>query len=281
MMRIRIQAIPLAIALLSSILFMGSSINLAKANPYGEQLEYKALPVITINSPINNSTLFRDNVSLSITVTKPSGWLIYWGNARQMLKSISYQLDGKIFGPFMANSYLESAFNYSVDLPNLEIGVHSLKVHADATGWLIEMHSLWQNEVPITATSDTIYFTVEHNLPKVEIMPIKNSTTSDVPLYISVNDSTSKITYSLDGQENVTVIGNTTLTGLSNGLHNITAYAWDLAGNVGSSETIIFTVAEPFSVVQIGAASAAVVALTSVGVLVYIRRRKRQVVAVS
>jgi hypothetical protein len=186
-MRIRIKAITLTLALLSSILFMVCYINLAKANPYGEEIDCTALPVITINSPKNDTTLFRDNGSLSITVTKPSGWLIRWGDARQMLKSISYQLDGKIYGPFMANSYLESAFNYSINLTNLEIGVHSLKVYANATGWLIEMHSLWQNEVSITASSDTVYFTVGNDAPKVVIMTIKNSTTSDMPLNISIN----------------------------------------------------------------------------------------------
>jgi hypothetical protein len=276
-MRIRIQAITLALALLSSILFMVCSTNLAKANPYGEELDYKALPVITINSPINDTTLFRDNVTLSITVTKPSGWLIQWGEARQMLKSISYQLDGEIYGPFMANSYLESAFNYSIAraLPTLEIGVHSLKVYADATGWLIEMHSLWQNEVSITASSDTVYFTVENDVPKVVIMAIKNSTTSDIPLNISINVPTSKITYSLDYQENVTIAGNTTLTGLSNGFHNVTVYAWDATGNVGASETVMFTIAktEPFPTVPVAAASAAIVAVAGVGLLIFFKKR--------
>jgi hypothetical protein len=72
MMKVRIQALILAFALLFSILFMLCPINLAKANPYGAELEYKALPEISINSPKNDTILFRDNVTLSITVTKPS-----------------------------------------------------------------------------------------------------------------------------------------------------------------------------------------------------------------
>ncbi len=152
----------LVVALLSSILFMAGSINLAKANPYGAEMEYTALPVITVNSPANDTTLVKDNVMLNITVTKPTGWLIRWGDARQMLKSICYQLDGKIYGPFIANSYLESAFNHSINITNLEVGMHSLKVFADASGWIIELHSLWQKEVPLTASTNTIYFTVEN-----------------------------------------------------------------------------------------------------------------------
>ncbi len=273
-MRIRIKAITLAIALSSLILFMAGSINLAKANPYGAETEYTALPVITINSPVNNTTLFRDNVTLSITVTKPIGWLIYGGDARQMLRSISYQLDGKLSGPFIVNCYLESAFNYSIDLTNLEIGLHSLKVYADANGWLIEIHGIWQHEVPINSSSEVVYFAVR-DTPKIVIMPIKNSSMPDVPLNFSTNFPTSKITYSLDNRENVTVAGNTTLTGLSSGEHNLTIYALDAVGNTGASETIFFTVAVPevFPTVPV----VAVVAIfVTVGLITYRRKRKLQ-----
>ena len=92
-----------------------------------------------------------------------------------MLKSISYQLDGKLYGPFIAGSYLESAFNYSTNLANLTVGRHSLKVFAEANGWFIEIHDLWRREFPITASSDTIYFLVEKNVPEVIVAPIENS----------------------------------------------------------------------------------------------------------
>jgi hypothetical protein len=274
-MRIRVQAITLAIALLSSVLFMACSVNLAKANPIGAEVEYKALPVITINSPINGTTFLTDNLTLNVTVTKPDGWLIRGGNARQMLKSISYELDGKVYGPFMANSYLETAFNYSSNLTNLEVGLHSLKVQADANGWAIEIHDLWQREVPITASTDMVYFWVEKSVPNVVIMPIENSSTSDIPLNISINATTSKVTYSLDNQENVTIAGNTTLTGLSSGLHNVTVYAWDMAGNVGSSETVTFTIAEPepFPTTLIAVVSGTATAVIGFSLLIYFRKR--------
>jgi hypothetical protein len=48
----------------------------------------------------------------------------------------------------------------------------------------------------------------------------------------------------LDGYSIVTIAGNTTLTGLSNGNHNIVAYTTDLAGHVTASETIIFTISK-------------------------------------
>jgi hypothetical protein len=41
----------------------------------------------------------------------------------------------------------------------------------------------------------------------------------------------------------VTVDGNTTLTGLAAGSHNITVYVTDASGNTAVSETVTFTVA--------------------------------------
>ena len=48
--------------------------------------------------------------------------------------------------------------------------------------------------------------------------------------------------YSLDGQENITIVGNTTLPMLSNGLHSIQVFGNDLIGNNYQSNLIYFTV---------------------------------------
>ena len=74
--------------------------------------------------------------------------------------------------------------------------------------------------------------------------------------------------------ENVTIDVNTTLSGLNCGEHSLTVYAWDTAGNIGTSETLYFTIAEPLPVVPVAAASAASVAVLSVGLLVYFKKRK-------
>jgi hypothetical protein len=96
--------------------------------------------------------------------------------------------------------------------------------------------------------SSTVTFTID-TPPKVSILSLENTTynTSDVSLNFTVNQSVSKITYCLDGQENVTFSGNTILTGLPNGDHNVTVYVIDEAGNIGASETITFTVAKQWS----------------------------------
>ena len=70
-------------------------------------------------------------------------------------------------------------------------------------------------------------------------------------------------------------MGNTTISGLANGLHNVTVYARDEFGNVGASETAYFSVEVPFPVVPVAAASVAAVAIIGVGLLVYFKKRKR------
>ncbi len=73
--------------------------------------------------------------------------------------------------------------------------------------------------------------------------------------------------------------GNTThatLTDLSAGKHNLTVYAWDVTGNVGASEMVTFSVAEPFPLVPVAAVCAAIAAVTAGGLYVYFKKRKHQ-----
>jgi hypothetical protein len=66
------------------------------------------------------------------------------------------------------------------------------------------------------------------------------------PLNFTVNKPTQWIGYSLDEKANVTVSGNMTLHRLPSGLHNLTIYAIDDYGVEGASNTVHFTVKEPF-----------------------------------
>jgi hypothetical protein len=103
----------------------------------------------------------------------------------------------------------------------------------------------------------------------------RNYTASEVALNFTVNRQVEWTGYSLDGQENVTTTGNTTITGLPNGLHNITVYAKDEFENTGVSETVSFSVEVPFPTELAIAASVATVAVVGVGLLFYFKRRKR------
>jgi hypothetical protein len=104
----------------------------------------------------------------------------------------------------------------------------------------------------------------------------RNYTSGNVSLAFTVNKPAVWLGYSLDGQGNVTVIGNATISGLANGLHNVTVYAEDEFGNMGASETVFFAVAElgPFPA-AVAVASTAVAAVIGVSLAVYLAKTRR------
>ncbi len=114
--------------------------------------------------------------------------------------------------------------------------------------------------------------------PAVAVVSPENKTyaSGSITLDFTVNKPASWISYSLDGQENVTVTGNTTLSDLSSGLHNVTVYAKDAFGNEAASETITFTVEEPFPTVPVAVVSAASIATVAAAGLVLTRRKRRR-----
>lgn len=84
--------------------------------------------------------------------------------------------------------------------------------------------------------------------PVISILsPTENITftTSEVSLNFAVSKATLEIKYSLDGQANITLTENQTLTKLTNGNHNLTLYATDPAGNEAQPKTVNFTIAKP------------------------------------
>ena len=119
---------------------------------------------------------------------------------------------------------------------------------------------------------------IESTPPEIAVLlpENKNYTSSNISLVFTVNKPTVWMGYSLDGQENVTVTSNTTLAELTSGLHNVTVYAKDAFENMGTSETIIFSIAkepEPFPTTLVTVASGASVAIIGVGLLVYFKKR--------
>jgi hypothetical protein len=111
--------------------------------------------------------------------------------------------------------------------------------------------------------------------PAVSVVSPENTnyTSSNVSLAFTVNKPASWMGFSLDGQDNVTITGNTTLSELSSGLHNVTVYAKDSFENTGASETITFGIVESFPTMLV-AVTAVAVAVVSVGVLVYFKKRR-------
>jgi N-acetylneuraminic acid mutarotase len=143
----------------------------------------------------------------------------------------------------------------------------------------------WNSNLTLYATNEQYtpigYVTVP---PKVSVVSPENKTyvSSNVSLAFTVNKPALWVGYSLDGQDNVTVTGNTTLAGLANGLHNLTVYAKDEFENMGASETVTFTIAKeteafPIRLTVVAAvvvAAVVLVAAVGVGLSAYLKKRK-------
>ena len=227
-------------------------VGLAAADPLIEE-RYESPPIVSIHSPANGA--YVNSVLLNITVTKPGDWLSTpisfsyepGSGLSQKLVSVSFHIDGKyMYGAVAPYSNLSSPFNYSLYLTNLTDGSHTLVVRADSTGVVRNWVSSTVYNVPIDSSIATAHFTLDSTPPNVSFLSTEKAyTTSEFPLNFTLNESVSKISYVLDGQASVTVVGNTTLTGLTCGAHNVTVYAWDTVGNAGASETVFFTITEP------------------------------------
>jgi hypothetical protein len=153
-------------------------------------------------------------------------------------------------------------------LTNLSQGVHNVTV------WVSVYQFMLSYDVYEGAVLSTVSFSIP---PQITVLSpeTKAYNVSDVPLNFIVNETFSKIKYGLDGQNNVTINGNATLTGLSNGYHNVTVYATDEFGNTGVSKIIRFTVEAPehFPTTLV-IASVVTVAFVVVVLLFYFKKRK-------
>ena len=140
---------------------------------------------------------------------------------------------------------------------------------------------------PLMEPFNSTFYAMQTASPEISLLSPLNQTydNSSVSLVFNVNvlspvKTVSWSSYSLDGQQNVTVTGNTTITSLSKGLHNITVYANDTFGNVGASQTIIFDIANPeqqFPTVTVATISGAIAVIVGVaGFLLYFKKHKAE-----
>ena len=126
---------------------------------------------------------------------------------------------------------------------------------------------------------DLYFFSDDITPPTIYVLSPEDKTflVDGVPLTFTVSEPTSWIGYSLDGQMNVTITGNTTLSALSDGSHSLRVYAKDTAGNTGASEMIYFTIktkeAEPFP--TLSTVAILIIAMIGVALLVYFAKVRR------
>ncbi len=194
----------------------------------------KVAPTVQILSP-ENRTYYE--APLSFAVNRETQWMGY---------SLDNQANVTVKGETI--------------LPILTDGLHSIIMYAnDSLGNM--------------GLSDTVYFAIDRSSPKILIIAPQNQSydVTDIQLTFTVDEAVSKLTYSLDGQENQTIIGNVTLPALPDGSHYLTLYAIDEIGNI-SWQTVYFNIA-PFPMV-IFAATAAIVTIALAAGYLFFKRRK-------
>jgi hypothetical protein len=236
-------------------------------------------PVISIFSPSNNTVYNQANLSLTYNVSV--GEVNSKTTFHTWIYRISYRGDWQETETLVDLKALNYVLptQFSINLTGIPDGKHNLTINASETGYYyVFSYPPSEYTFHINASS-TFSFSVDTIPPVVSALSTQNQnkTTTDIPFVVVVNEPVSQVTYVLDAEENVTVTGNITLTELSNREHNITVYALDTAGNIGSSETMLFTVAVPesFPTVPVAVASGASFAAVAAGALVYVRKRGR------
>lgn len=208
--------------------------------------------------------------------------------------SLSYDIDGKYSGPmpYIVEKANEMHVVYHatglVTLPELSEGSHSLTVNLLTS----------QNNNHIKPSySDKVYFSIDVDVtpPNVSVLSpinktyiVSNITEAQIPLDFVINETVKQLSYNLDGQNETVIGGNTTLTGLSFGTYCLTVKAVDLAGNIGYSDIVNFTVAEEVEiqrepesfpttlVLTASGTSVAFAVVVCAGLLIYFKKHKLQ-----
>lgn len=256
----------------------------------------KLPPSVNVLTPSKNQIVISTNISITFTVNKPQSWIsglemtwitpgyLCWGK----ITSISYVLDGVQSNKTSANDPVvlglrvydeppSRTLDFSINLTGLSDGLHSLIVSAEGESLYSTGPGSWSSTIVVGNSSETI-FIVDTSPPTVTLISPKINVynTTEIPLNFIVSEP-SQIKYSLNALNNVTTVGNSTLSGLSYGNHNITVYALDAAGRTGASETVSFTITKPefFPIVPVAAVAVVVIALAMVFSLLLFRRHQK------
>ena len=230
-------------------------------------------PIVTIHTPSNSSS-YPKNVTLTFYVTLPQ-------------TNDDKSIDGlaKIYyrGSWENKdvTFTPGVLGGSIDLFDVPGGNLSVTIYAVGVGYVetgSDAEHNYYDRFEITGYS-TVSFFKDLVPPRITVLSPLNTTyaSSEVELDFTVSEAVSQILYSLDGKENLTIAGNTTLTGLVNGEHTVTLYVADLAGNAASSKPLFFTVNSPaFPFVPVAMVAIISSILLCVGLLVSFKKRKKE-----
>ena len=259
-------------------------VKLAPANPYMYH-KWVSPPsgssplVISISSPKHNTIYKVNNITLTFNINTQNTSIDYLLGA--YFKADWMPDNVTVYKQNTHSPEFPEFWDYSETFWHIPDGEHSIVITAWGGGFYAEGLTAYNFDM---TTVSVINFTLDATPPKVSILSPENKTydLSDVPLNFTVSESASLIKYSIDGQDNSTLYGNTTLTGLPIGEHNLTVYVWDVVGNLGVSETVVFNMAkpepepelEPFPTAPVVAVSGASATVIGVGLFIYFKKHR-------
>jgi len=297
----------LSAALILALLFLAVAgtlfNNLSWADPYVYRGEVPPKPStippqISISSPKNNTVYNTNYIALNFYVNPPTGPTVNSPIVTQIYYKADWKQNQVTIYNYTGDPYSElTTYSVNLNLTGIPAGNHSITVVAGYHGWYIpgvDPHYAQSENGFSIGGSSVVNFTIRDlTPPKISFLSPVNQTYNEtsVPLVFTVDKTVNWAGYSLDGQQNVAIRGNTTiynfmvsnftLANMTNGLHSVAVYANDTFGIIGSSETVNFTVAlapknsESFPTATVAAVSgASAVAVVGAGLLVYFKKRK-------
>jgi hypothetical protein len=278
------RRIALVTLLLFSILFILLPIREVSANPLMIPTQFIPKPqntdiIIKCEAPIANQPFSNGTVKLCFNVTlidpqslcKGLAITTYYGDWFQGFLWCPNP-DGGSYN-FTANSFKWKHFlQYNFSIEGIPIGNHNITLKAHAGGGY--SYSNGSSYVFDVDKSQILNFSM-HIQPSINFLSESANVTSDFPLNFTVNEPLSWMGYSLDNSNNVTIKGNTTLTGLRTGNHSLFVYANNTFNDMAKSEAITFIAREPeASLTLIVIAPVVIAIIISLVLLVYFRRRR-------
>jgi hypothetical protein len=253
-----LTAVVISLLLFSAVeaLFVKST----QANPYIRDWRYTKIsppagitpPSIIIHTPQNGSFYPKNfNLTFDVIIPNANGELNY--GISELYYKASWDPNEIEVTPFY---FRGNSTSFSIDLSGVLGGNHSITIFAVGYGYDLTNAELdgvymtyYYDEFEIIGFS-TVRFVKDVVSPMISFLSPPNGTyvKSDVELDFAVNEPVSEVSYCLDGTQNQTVTDSLTLTGLTEGSHNITLYAADLAGNAAAPKILFFNVdlPEPF-----------------------------------
>jgi parallel beta-helix repeat protein len=249
--------------------FVGVMLFASSSNVLGEN-------TITNNERgIQFSMLSNNNNVFSNVISDNRGGLFLYNSSNNLLTSNNIT-DNTSYGiGFSASSYNIIRNNYFINNPLqvIDSSTEDSSVSPSINTWSVSFPvggNYWsdytgidvksgsaQNETGSDNFGDTPYVINSINKDLLPLMPFgsppavsiitpenKTYSSTSISLNYDVSEAASWVGYSLDSATNVSITGNTTLSGLSAGAHSLIVYVEDVDGNQGASEIVYFTIAQ-------------------------------------